>query len=345
MINDPTPNLKDVVILQRDDTNSQYNETHISGSDVIIYIDSAGYINADKSASFYTIFPPPPSTSQSDSASWASHSFSAESSSWTSRSFSAESASWASQSLSSSFVGFNGNRNIKRSGYIGLNVGGIDVVDFLDNFFFPFIPATVAISSGGTSYYETGSVQSFVINSTITANDEVIYGTGSIKRDGLDWNTVGSIPPLSFIYTDTNISTSYSYVTYVQTDNNGSSMVIGSNTKASSFIFPYLWGMSTTPGLSGNALYTTFTKQVVIQSNKTINLVGNTTYIYFCYPDSYPDLTSILDPNLFQVISSFQYSASVPVTSSGLTNNWMANYKVYRTTLIADPTGFFQFIY
>jgi len=53
------PNIKDVVILQRDDTNTYYGETHISGSDLIIYIDSNGYLNADTSASFYSQYPPP----------------------------------------------------------------------------------------------------------------------------------------------------------------------------------------------------------------------------------------------------------------------------------------------
>src|SRR5574343_703851 len=54
-----TPYPKDVVILQRDDTNTYYGETHISGTNAIMYIDSAGYLNADKSASFYSTFPPP----------------------------------------------------------------------------------------------------------------------------------------------------------------------------------------------------------------------------------------------------------------------------------------------
>ena len=57
-IGDTNPNLKDVVILQRDDLNTQYNETHISGSNLILYIDADGHLNADPSGSFYTLFPP-----------------------------------------------------------------------------------------------------------------------------------------------------------------------------------------------------------------------------------------------------------------------------------------------
>ena len=58
-ITNTNSNAKDVVILQRDDTNSQYNETHISASNAIVYLDSDGHINVDDSSSFYALFPPP----------------------------------------------------------------------------------------------------------------------------------------------------------------------------------------------------------------------------------------------------------------------------------------------
>jgi hypothetical protein len=57
-ISNSNPELKDLVIIQRDDTNSYYGETHISGSNLLLYIDSDGRINADDSGSFYTLFPP-----------------------------------------------------------------------------------------------------------------------------------------------------------------------------------------------------------------------------------------------------------------------------------------------
>ena len=52
------PNPKDVVILQRDDTNAYYGETHISGSKLLLHINSSGHLDADTSASFYTLYPP-----------------------------------------------------------------------------------------------------------------------------------------------------------------------------------------------------------------------------------------------------------------------------------------------
>lgn len=56
-ISNVNPQQRDVVIYQRDDTNSYWGEAHISGSNLIFYIDAQGHINADTSASFYSLFP------------------------------------------------------------------------------------------------------------------------------------------------------------------------------------------------------------------------------------------------------------------------------------------------
>jgi hypothetical protein len=239
---------------------------------------------------------------------------------------------------------FNGNRTIKRSPYTSLNVGGTDVNQFLENFFFPFISATIAISSGGTTYYETGTTQNVSVSTTITANDETIFGEATVKKDLVNWNS-SSVPPYTFAFTDTGVTADHSYISYVPVDNNGSPTVILSNIKSVSFIYPYLWGMSTTPGLEGTSLYTSLTKSIQTQGNKTVSMIGNVVYMYFCYPATYPVLTSILDPNTFEAFGNFEYSASVPVTSSGLGTDWMTNYKVYRTILVSDPNGNYQFKY
>lgn len=260
------------------------------------------------------------------------------------------SASWApgssvtsSYSQTSSITVFNGNRAIKRNDpdFVGINVGGTDVVSFLNNFFFPFIGATVSINSG-TSYFETGSAPTITINGAVTPNDELIFGTGSVLRDSLVFATM-SVPPYPYSFNDTTVSSSHTYQTFVQVDNNGSPTLINSSTKTISFIYPFLYGLSSTIGLSGNTLYTTLTKDITPVGNKTYNFSGNVVYIYVAYPSSYADLIHIYDPNLFDILTSFEYSGSVPVTSSGLVNNWTNTYKVYRLKTLADPSGNYQF--
>jgi hypothetical protein len=351
---DSTPNRLDAVFVQRTPGNEHYEQINISASNAIVYLNEEGKIDVDPISAWaikYNIG----GGGNTLSSSWASSSLS---SSYAETSSFAISASWApgsttpvsvSYASTSSDVPFNGNRSIKRNDpyFVGLNVGGDDVVEFLNNFFFPFIPSTVSITSpSSTIYYETGSVQSRAITSTITANDETIFGTGSVKRDGLIWNTIASIPPYAPSYTDTNISSSHTYQTFVQTDNDGSPTLISSTARSISFIFPYLYGMSSVAGLSGVTLYTAMVSHSIVPytSPKADYFWGTGTYIYFCYPASYAQLSSILDPSSFQMYPSFEYSASVPVTSSGLSTDWMTNYKVYRLKLLASPSGYFQFI-
>jgi hypothetical protein len=314
---DTPPSRLESAFIQRDTTNSYYEQINISGSDLVIYHDKDGILTADKIQDWVI-----------------KYGIGAGGSSL--------SASWASSSLTSSYIPYNGNRQIQRSGYSGINVGGTNLTQFIENFFFPFNTATISIN-GTTTYFETGSIQSIGINGAITANSETLFNTGSVKSSTYEVNTFPYASTYSVI--DSNVSSSHVYQAYISASNNGSPGIISSTTKNVNFIYPYLWGMSATPGLSGNSLYTTLTRQVQSYGNKTISMVGNGVYVYFCYPSTYPLLTSILDQNLFQLFTSFEYSASVSIISSGLSSNWIANYNVYRSKLIADPNGNYQFIY
>ena len=110
-ITNPAPQTKEIVILQRNDTNDFYQEIHVSGSLVIPYLNADGYLDFDTSQSFYTVFPPFGGSSiSSDSASWSSESLfsfyssASLSASWASQSFYATSSSWASSSLTTSYI-------------------------------------------------------------------------------------------------------------------------------------------------------------------------------------------------------------------------------------------------
>ena len=102
-ISNSNPESNDVVIIQRDPTNSYYGETHISGSNLILYIDSDGKINADHSASFYTAFPPAGSTGGGGTTLYTGSTYQITAS-WSSQSLVSISSSWSSQSLSASYV-------------------------------------------------------------------------------------------------------------------------------------------------------------------------------------------------------------------------------------------------
>ena len=57
MISSNTPSALDVVLVQRDSANTVYGEVHISGSNIVIYIDNNGNLTAGKASEFYSVFP------------------------------------------------------------------------------------------------------------------------------------------------------------------------------------------------------------------------------------------------------------------------------------------------
>lgn len=75
-----TPNRLEAVFIQRDTSNSRYDQINISGSDLIVYLDSTGKINADKIGVWAAIYGIGSGSSSSGSgtsvsSSWASSSF------------------------------------------------------------------------------------------------------------------------------------------------------------------------------------------------------------------------------------------------------------------------------
>lgn len=304
----PTPFQREAVYVQRDDNNQYYEQINFSGSDAIVYFTSSGHLQIEKISD------------------WASR------------------YGFGTGGITAS-TAYNGNRPITRDDpdFYGQNVGGTTVTEFLDNFFFPFLAPTITINSS-TLIYETGSSQNISLNGTITDNDATVFGTGSIKRSGFELYSFAKAPTYST--TDTGLTASVTYTSYLQAENAESeAIIVNSATKTVTFLYPYLWGVSDTPGLTGTALYSALTATAESQGNKTKSMIGTGKYIYFCYPSSYPDLVSILDPNSFEVISSFEFSSSIAVQSSGLTYDWERQYKVYRLKYLADPNGDFQFIY
>jgi len=235
---------------------------------------------------------------------------------------------------------FDGNRSITRSGYTGLNVGGMNITTFLDNFFFPFLVASVSINSG-VAYLETGSAPNITVNGVITPNDETLFGTGSVHKNNVVWNAISSVPPYSYSFIDNGVKTNVSYETIIQTTDNGN---IDSGPATVTFLYPFLYGVSNTSGLTGTALYNALTLDITPKNNKTYSISGIETYLYMAYPSSYGDLTDASDPNLFHVLSAYNKSV-VSITSTGLTFNWTINYNVYQWSVLADFGGNYQFIF
>ena len=83
----------------------------------------------------------------------------------------------------------------------------------------------------------------------------------------------------------------------------------------------------TTPALTASSIY-----------NKTVTLQGNGVYIYFGYPSTFPDLTSIIDQTGNNIISSFYKYTISGITSPHTPSRWSnKTYKFY--VYVGSTTG------
>jgi len=241
---------------------------------------------------------------------------------------------------------FNGNRTVKRSGIPNINVGGNNLFEFIENYFFPFVPATLLISVSGT-VFEVGTINSIRINGTTNANDETFFSNGTLKKDELDIYSFGF--NLSFSTTDSFSPTTQqtiNYRAYQYVGNNGNPTTIKSNNIQVNSVYAFLYGVnSNNLEGGGTAIYTSLNKLVQLKSNKTVVLNGTNGYIYFAYPSTYGNLTSILDHNGFEQITAFtKYTATV--TSVGLPYNYTETYYIYKSNNITSPSNWaYQFKY
>ena len=250
---------------------------------------------------------------------------------------------------------FNGNKLVSRTGWAGVsnvNMGtSTTVSDFLNAVFFPFIEATISINAN--VLFEVGTSNVVTITGTRTSNNETLFSNGRVDRNYPSALLIFSFGAASsyttnITFTPNQAVTSSMELRYFASQGvggNGIPTVINSPTKLVQSCYPYFHGV-TTVNLSGGgtAAYTGLTKLVeAFAATKTRNYNG-TGYMYFCYPQSYGPLTSILDPSLFQLLPSYNVF-SVNITSVGRVNNWTQLYYIYQSNTISTPNGNFQFLY
>jgi hypothetical protein len=100
--------------------------------------------------------------------------------------------------------------------------------------------------------------------------------------------------------------------------------VITAATRTITYVYPIFYGMSATGNLSADAGLTTLVEQ---QGTKVLSINGLAKYIYFAYPATYPDLTSIKDGSGYETITSFnKYTRN----QDGAGTLWTGiSYKIY----------------
>ena len=112
--------------------------------------------------------------------------------------------------------------------------------------------------------------------------------------------------------------------------------------------YPLFYGMATESYDDGDGDFYSFytdgylTKEIANTGNRDVTLNGTDQYIYFAYPSSFGDLSSILDGNSFGVLSSFEKITN-DVTSTGLDSNYTEEYNIYKSSITSVSGQTFKF--
>jgi hypothetical protein len=121
-------------------------------------------------------------------------------------------------------------------------------------------------------------------------------------------NVLGSSNALSLGSNRTATRTSDGTITFTLRAVNPETLAtITAATRTITYVYPFFHGMSetdysTTGDLSNDG---GLTGSIEIKSNKTKSISGTSKYVYFAYPASYGNLTSIKDGSGFEVFSAF----------------------------------------
>ena len=241
-------------------------------------------------------------------------------------------------------ITFNGSRMVKRSGLPAVNAGGATITEWLNNYFFPFLPATVTLN--GLSTYQYGTSNDVTLTGAVVLNDETTVYERRVYDVTSASTLLGTVASNAVSYTVPSVVANRSFKVDVDVAGNGTPGTISSPVRSVSFVYPFLYGMTTAATPTGSELYTTLTKLVEIKASKTVSLTGSSAYIYFAYPDTYGQLTAVYDQNGFDTLASFT-TYQISVVASGLNyNNWTTTYRVYRSTsLTAVATKPFVFTF
>ena len=240
---------------------------------------------------------------------------------------------------------YNGNRAISRVPTVGTNLGATTFRAWLDWWYIGNYTVPTISLGALTTPREVGTSNSYTLSGSTTNPCSFTLSNGTVNG-----NNFGSNTSYSYSYTHAPTSHGITTITASQAWNQtGTTCAESSPTTGTAStqrqiqnVYPFLWGMSADSYTSGSVPYDIWTKRVVVEGSQTgLTMTGTNMYMYILVPKSWSDFTvnTILDHNTFNVTSSFT-AYDVSVTSSGLTNNWTYDYKLYKLNNLTTADGF-----
>jgi hypothetical protein len=254
---------------------------------------------------------------------------------------------------------YNGNRAISRVPSVGTNIGSTTFRGWLDYWYVsPYRAPTVSMNSISPTLVEVGTSNNYTLSGSITNTCSFTITSSSV--DGTSFTPPSYSKSVNWQPT-TNTTKTYSVS--VGWDQTGTTCEVSAPTtgtatasRSASSVYPVLWGMSASDWSSGTIPYANFKaegatpndsldyKRIVTESDLTgLTMTGTNQYIYILIPKSWSldgyTTSKIEDHNGFNVTGSFT-AYDVSVTSTGLTNDWTQDYKLYKLNNLTTASGY-----
>lgn len=206
---------------------------------------------------------------------------------------------------------------------IGNLKNGQDVVTFLNDTYFPITQASISLN--GYSLQQLGTTLNPVyFVGSITTGDATIRDL-KYKINGNQIGDTVSNPTGNF-----NVGFAEPISTNSQVSVEVSSIINAVSTTVSAsqsipFEAPHYYGVGTI-NLSPSQITGTLTKGISLKYNPTITFTTNDTYMYFAYPNTWGNLSSIKDANNFSQKENFtKTTVNLP-----LINSTDYSYNIYK---------------
>lgn len=242
---------------------------------------------------------------------------------------------------------FNGDRAVTSdvNGLNGVTPGGTTVEEFLENLFYPAVAEAISFNISPGNVRELGVNTTFTLSLGGSTNDGSVTG-GSIDIVGgsqlATINAVGSDLSISQSVNHTsNGQSSPSYRATVNVTEGDSPVVL---TRTPSFVDPFYYGVDSIgniTSLDGSTasraqMVSDYTQSISSKSDKTYSFTPAAQRFVFAYPASYGALNRIVDPNGFDITSSFIQTTFTYTRADATT----ATYNLYYSDSDTTQNGF-----
>lgn len=226
-----------------------------------------------------------------------------------------------------------------------LGTSPVSVGDTLNQLLYPYTAPSVSLNSTPSSgVYEFGNAQTPINLSATTVRGadpitSVIFQRNINSAGFTTINTVASPLPNGGIETYSDSPPAPVAVSQVGTQVYRATVGDGTSTANSNgrnytYVYPFYYGVGA-QGLTG-AQIGALTKAIVIDGNYTRAYTATNQVPYYAFPTSYPNLTSIIDQNGFNVTADWTLRS---VSITGL-DGTPQTYKVYEENNLTTVTGF-----